>query len=201
MPTGRRVCESLHFVALAVWLGSLVMAGAVAAQVFPLLRALDAKVPDHDGFTGEQWLIVAGRVGDMVFTTTDFIQLAAVLVAVATLIASIAVYKLSPRRISTLVRSTALAVALLLVAYQLIILGPAMQQELHAYWTAAQAGNNDTAQAHRQAFDALHPRASRTLGTSALAVLATIVAGVWSITNAASSEDDKDAPRTPAGES
>ncbi len=181
MRTGQKVCESVHFAALAVWLGSLVMAGAVAAQVFPQLKALDARVPDHEGFTGEQWLIVAGRVGDMVFQTTDIIQFLAVLIATITLGVSIRVFGLSARRISTLLRSAALGAGLLLVAYQLLLLGPSMQQDLKAYWAAAQVGDNATAQIHREAFDARHPQATRALAGSALVVLLTLVSGVWSI--------------------
>ncbi len=189
MRVGQKVCESVHFVALAVWLGSLVMAGAVAAQVFPLLRAMDARVPDHPGFTGEQWLIVGGRVGDMVFTTSDFIQFFAVLIAVFTLVVSIGVFKLSARRISTLVRAVALGGSLLVVAYQLLVLGPTMQHELRAYWSAAQGGDNESAQLHREAFDALHPRATWALAGSSLAVLITLVGGVWSIAGAREPND------------
>ena len=181
MRTMLKVSEAVHALALAVWLGSLVMAGAVAAQVFPLIRDLDPSMPGHEGFEGEHWLILAGHVGQMTFNTTDLIQFVCVLLAVLSLIASLGAFGLPMRRFSVLARACAMGAAGLLVAYELFVLGPAMQQDLTQYWEAARVGDNALAQAAREAFMARHPEASRVLGLTALAVSIAIVAQVFSL--------------------
>ncbi len=199
MRTMLKVSESVHALALAVWLGSLVMAGAVAAQVFPLIRGLDPSMPGHEGFEGEHWLIVAGHVGQMTFNTTDLIQFVCVLLAVLSLIASLGAFGLPMRRYSVLARACALGAAGLLVAYELLVLGPAMQQDLAKYWEAARVGENTLAQAAREAFMARHPVASRTLGLTAMAVAVAIVAQVFSLL--ASNPKRGSTPATDPGES
>lgn len=178
---GWRVCEGVHGVALAVWLGGLVMSGAIAAQLFPLVRAMDPVAPGYERYEGDQWLIVAGRIGDMVFATGDVVQFLCACVALLTLVASVAIFRLSARRISTLVRAIALGAGVILVAYQIFALGPAMQEDLRAYWRAASAGDNDLAGVHRDRFSLRHPEASRVLGLTALAVLVGVVGSVWSV--------------------
>ncbi len=183
-----KISESVHALAMGVWLGSLVMAGAVAAQVFPLIRDLNPSMPGHEGFEGEHWLIVAGHVGQMTFNTTDLIQFVCALVAVLSLVASLGVFALPMRRISVLARACALGAALILVAYELFVLGPAMEQDLVQYWEAARAGDNALAQSAREAFMARHPEASRVLGLTALSVAVAIVGQVFSLLGASTSD-------------
>ncbi len=181
MPTMLKISEAIHALALAIWLGSLVMAGAVAAQVFPLIRDLDPRVPGHEAFDGEHWLIVAGHVGQMTFNTTDLIQFVCAMMAMLTLIGSLGLFGLPMRRLSVLSRACALGAAIILVAYELLVLGPAMQQDLVQYWNAARAGDNALARSAREAFMARHPEASRVLGLTALAVTVALVAQVFSL--------------------
>ncbi|MCC5785929.1 MAG: hypothetical protein JJU33_04415 [Phycisphaerales bacterium] len=183
MPTGRKIAECIHLVALGLWLGSLVMTALVAAQVFKTMRELGPVLPDYGTDPADHWRIVAGHVGEFTFFSNDVIQFLCVLLAVVSLIASVWLYRLSLRRISTAVRSMLLGAAGMMVAYQLMLLGPEMNAELRAYWRAAQAGDASAAAAHRDAFAALHPRATTALSATMLAVLGCMVAGVWSITS------------------
>lgn len=176
-----KLCEAIHVAALAVWLGSLIMTGIIAARVFPMMKDIGPSLPDHAGYTGDHWLIVAGRVGDMAFTSLDMIQFGAVLIAVVTLAASIWVFGLPTRRWSTLIRALGLAVAMILVCVELFFLAPRMSSDLRAYWDAAKLGDNATAELHREAFTARHPAARNVLGGTTLAVLATLIVGAWSI--------------------
>lgn len=181
MTRGRLIAEIVHVLALGIWLGALVMAGAVAAQVFPSMRQLDPVVPTLAGFSGEHWLVVAGRVGELTFFTADLIGLIALAIATITLIGAIAVLGLPMARISTMLRAVALGGAVMLMAYQLFVLAPTMNRHLHEQWDAAAAGDNELAEAHREAFAALHPTATRVLAGLALCAGFALGAGVWSI--------------------
>ncbi|MEL6795887.1 MAG: hypothetical protein AAFO89_03605, partial [Planctomycetota bacterium] len=64
----------------------------------------------------------------------------------------------------------------------IFILGPRMNANLSDYWTAAAAGDNDTALAAQQAFMADHTPASNTLAAIAIAALALTVTGAMAIT-------------------
>lgn len=193
MTRARLIAEMVHVLALAVWLGSLVMAGAVAAQVFPLLRQLDPIIPAWTSYTGEHWLIIAGRIGEFTFFTVDLIGLVALAIAIITLIGSIVMLGLPLARISTLLRAVGLGAVVMLASYQLFVLAPTMNKHLHQQWAAAEAGDNDLAEEHRRAFSALHPTATRVLVGSALGVAMAIAAAVWSI----GVRDDRDASPYP----
>lgn len=183
MPTGRKIAECIHLVALGLWLGSLVMTALVAARVFPTMSELGPVLPGYGTDPADHWRIVAGHVGAFTFFSNDVIQFLCVLLAVVSLVASVWLYGLSLRRISTAIRSMLLGAAGMLVAYQLLLLAPEMNAELKAYWRAAEAGDASAADLHRDAFAALHPRATTALSTTMLAVLGCLVAGVWSITS------------------
>lgn len=183
MPTGRKIAECIHLVALGLWLGSLVMTAIVAARVFPTMSRLGPVLPDFQTDPADHWRIVAGHVGEFAFFSNDVIQFLGVLLATVSLVASVWLYKLSLRRISTAIRSMLLGAAGMLVAYQIMLLAPEMNAELKAFWAAARAGDEQAAALHRNNFAALHPRATATLSATMLAVLGCMVAGVWSITS------------------
>ncbi|MBX3363579.1 MAG: hypothetical protein KF866_02330 [Phycisphaeraceae bacterium] len=182
MPLGRKLCESLHLIALGLWLGVLVMAGAVAAQVFPVVKALDPLLPEFAAYTGEHWLIAAGHIGEFTFLTADFIQFGCIVLAVLTLVASIMAFGLPLARLTTLVRAGVVGIGLAIVAYQIFILAPEMNQNLRQYWTAARQGDLELATRFRDAFLARHPESRNVLAACTLCAASGIVAAVWSIT-------------------
>lgn len=198
MTTGRKVLECLHITALAVWLGSLVMAGAVAAQVFPQMRDLGPRVPSFDRFEGDHWLIVAGHVGQFTFFTADAIQFACLGVALLTLIAGIGAFGIPLARWSTFLRALALGCAVLIIGYQVLLLGPEMNRHLREYWDAAQAGDNAAAEIRRQAFMDRHPASRSLLVASTLSALGALVAAVWSVASAGERKREFDGSATPS---
>lgn len=185
----RRLIETIHLICLGTWLGAIVMTAAVAAQVFPRIKTLDPRIPSYSAYEGDHWLIVAGHVGEFTFLTCDIIQFACVVMALLTLIACVLAGGLPLKRLTTLVRASALAACLLLVAYQVLILAPEMNQQLREHWRAAKAGEHDAAQAARDAFNALHPRASLVLAATAVGVMFAIGSAVWSMGRSARESD------------
>lgn len=181
MSTARRIGEAVHVAALGVWLGALILAGAVAATVFPLMRDLDPTLAAYPGYDGPHWMLAAGKVADRGFFFADVVQFFGMTLALGTFIL-ITLGRGAERRWSTFVRAAILLTLLGVLSYQFFVLNPRMQDNLHAYWLAAAAGDTPTAETHRQAFSADHPTASRVMGANAALVLAALVAAAASRT-------------------
>lgn len=179
----RRALEAAHAVTLGLWLGVLVMGAVVAGRTFPMMRDLDPALPAYGG--DEHWRIAAGHVAAFIFSVVDVAQFVAVLLAVLTLTAIVRLRGAMLGRVSALVRAIALGVAMLLVAAQLLLIGPRITASMHRSWAAAQQGDLAAAEAQREAVAFWHPWASRTLGATALCVLVALGAGVWSASGAA----------------
>jgi len=175
-----RVAESVHLFSLALWLGGVVMSGVVAAVVFPLMRDLDPTLGAYPEFTGDHANLGAGRIAARVFLIADGVQFVCGFGALAALAVLILRGALSNRRLTHGVRVVAMAVALTSLSYQLLLLAPRMDRNLSAYWAAAEAGDNQSAETARLAFNEDHPTASRTLSITAFAVATTLAFGLWS---------------------
>jgi hypothetical protein len=184
MKAGRRVVESVHTVALALWLGALVMTAVSAATLFPTMHRLEPELPAYAGYTGPHWLIAGGHIVQKMFWACDVVQFAGMLIAGVTFAAAIMWFGLSTRRVSTFVRVVLLLALVGVLSYRLGFLEPEMTQNLRAYWSAAAAGDNATAARFKKAFDAGHPIQSRMLGLTAGLVLAALIAGIWSFARA-----------------
>jgi hypothetical protein len=181
MSRGRRICESIHIAVLGVWLGAILLAGAAAAVVFPLMKDLNPTLPRFAKYDGPHWLLAGGKVGQLVFFALDLVQFVCVLTAGATLVVSLVWMGLPVRRWSTFLRIALLLALVGVLAYQFGVLAPDLQANLRSYWAAAEAGDNVSAAAFREAFDRGHPLATRLLGSTAAAVLASIAVATWSI--------------------
>jgi hypothetical protein len=182
-PTLARIGETVHLTALGVWSGALFGAGVAAAVAFPTMRGLEPTLATYPGYTGEHWMLAAGRVAARVFLVTDAVQFAcAVLTVGGFALAAAAGPKL--RSWLRFLRATALGIAFLLVSFHLLIQGPRMDRDLRAYWDAAAAGDNATAATHQQAFSDQHTTASSVMTATFVATLATMALGVWSVSGA-----------------
>lgn len=179
-PTLHRIGETLHLTALGVWAGALFGAGVAAAVAFPTMRDLEPVLGAYPAYTGEHWMLAAGRVAARVFVITDIAQFACALLAIAGF--ALATWA-GDRRRSWLrfFRAAALGAAFLLVSYHLLIQAPRMDRDLRAYWDAAAAGDNDAALIHQEAFSRQHPNASRTMTATFVATLASLGLGAWSL--------------------
>lgn len=180
MTRWRAFCETVHIVALALWLGAAVSAGAQAAAAFPLMKSLDPRLPAFSHYTGEHWLIAGGKIAQRGFLVADVVQFPAALLAFGTLGWMIAARTLAPHRASTIVRSLALAIALAAFASLLLIVTPRFNTALTAYWQAALAGDNASTATHKAAVDELHPMLSNLMGVMAASVFIALIAGIRS---------------------
>lgn len=179
MLTGRKLAECIHLTALAIWLGAMLMGGGVAAFVFPTMASLDPQLASYAAYPESHGVIVAGFIGEFIFFVLDATGLLAIFVAIVSLVTA-AVYRMSLRRISTLVRASCLGLAMMALAYQLLSIAPQMKMYLDEFRMAAQAGELEAAAQARAAFRELHPLSSNVLAVTVLAVLGAFVSGVWS---------------------
>jgi hypothetical protein len=180
MERWKAFCHTIHLVALGLWVGVLLSAGAFAASVFPIMKGLDPRLPAFDKYTGEHWLIAGGKVAQRIFLITDIVQFVCAVLSIATLGCMIWLFGLPRRRPATIVRAIALGVALACAAGSIIIVAPQLNAALRLYWAAAEAGNLEAVAPHRAAVDQLHPLSSRLMGGTFVCVLIAFVAGAWS---------------------
>lgn len=174
----RRVGETIHLITLGFWLGALFMTGVTAARVFPVMRDLEPGLGAYPAYTGEHWSLGAGRIAAEVFIFSDGVQFACAFISFATLGLGLMLWL--RRSITTVVRTIAVGLCLALVSYYLFMLTPQMIGHLDTYWTAAAAGNNEAAEQAKTAFDAMHPIATKVMGTQAVLVLIALVSGCLS---------------------
>jgi len=173
----RRLLETVHLTATGLWAGSLAMAGASAAIIFPAVKKLSPTLPGYAGYEGEHWKLAAGKVASRVFLVTDAVSLACMIVTGLTLGAVVAGRDAWRRPIATSARLIALFGALGLLTYSFFFLGPRMNGNMRRYWEEAEAGNTQSAQAFQAAFDADHPTASMVMTATFVCVLALLVSG------------------------
>jgi len=169
----RPILETVHLGALGVWAGAVAMTAVVAAVIFPEMMALDPSLPEFSAYPGEHGIIAAGWVMARVFLALDWIQLVCGALAGATVLA-IAVGD-GVRLRWTRVALTLAACGVL--AWYLLAGAQPMGADLASFYRHAQAGEVETADQFRDAFDARHPTASRGLGSIGVLALVALVAG------------------------
>ncbi|MEZ6243677.1 MAG: hypothetical protein R3B57_11625 [Phycisphaerales bacterium] len=186
--TGHRLCETIHLAAAGIWLGVLFMSGGVAAIIFKTTPRLSPHLGAFDTYTGDHARLAAGYIQNEVFKLTDVTQFVAALVCLGSMIALIAAYKMPLRSIVGAVRLIALMLALSALSYYMLILTPRMSENLRAFYAAAAAGENETAETFRLAFDADHPAATNSFAVVTIGVLVVFISGLWSVTGSARRE-------------
>lgn len=171
----------MHLTALGVWCGTLVGAGITAAVTFPTMRDLAPTLGAYPNYTGEHWMLGAGRVAGRVFWITDTVQFVCAMLTVVGFGLAFVGRGHARRSWMMFLRALGTGAAFLLVSWHLLILAPSMDRDLRAYWDAAATGQNEVAETHRAAFSERHPTASRTIGATAVVTLATLALGAWSL--------------------
>lgn len=179
MSPWKAFCHTVHVVALGLWMGTIVMAGATAAVLFPTMKGLDPRLPQFTAYAGEHWRLAAGRIGQQVFLICDLIQFACAVLAIGTFLVQVFLLGLARRRGQAMLRGFLLAIAMSGIAGELLILAPAMNASLKAYWAAAQSGDGAAAAVHQKAFSDLHPMATNVLVITLLAVACSLIAAAW----------------------
>jgi hypothetical protein len=143
-PLFSRVCQILHLLALAVWLGSVAMSGVVAAIVFPLMGTLEPTLATYPSYEGNHATLTAGLVASKVFFTVDTIQFVCASLALGTMVVLIA-RGYSLNTLTRVFRVIFLCMTLALLSYHLFFFMPTLTRTLNGYWDFAKMGN--TAQA------------------------------------------------------
>ncbi len=182
----RTLGESVGVTALGLWFGALVMTSATAGIVFPVVKKLDPRLPEFSAYSGEHWMLAAGRVMYNVFFAADVVQVTCAAFAGLAL----AVLAFSGDRAGSVwasrVRGAGLITAVALLVADLAWLKPQMNRALLAYWDAAKAGDNTRAEALREAFRSMHPTATALLLCGTLAVFVALIGSAWRICSARS---------------
>jgi hypothetical protein len=181
----RPTLETANLAALGVWLGALVMTGAAAAIAFPTMRDLDPSLPAFASYPQDHWTIAAGMVMARVFFVCDAVQLACATVAGVSLVGLYATGVVAKKRAAQVIRAAVLAALVVSLLQYLVFPAREMAEHLDTFWTAAKAGDLETADAARGAFDRLHPQASLRLSLHAAGVLIALVVGAWAATTPA----------------
>jgi len=174
----RPLLETVHLSALGVWAGAVAMTAATAAVIFPEMKALDPSLPEFSAYPGEHGIIAAGWVMARVFLALDWIQLVCGALAGATVLLIAARQGVRLRWVRVALTLAACGV----LAWYLLSVAQPMGADLAAFYRHAQAGEVETANRFRDAFDARHPTASRGLGSIGLLALVALFAGGLSAT-------------------
>lgn len=188
------VSEGVHLLALGVWLGAVVMAGMSAMVVFPTMEGLEPALPAYAAYDGDHSALAAGRVMFAVFFACDLVQLCAAFFVVMPFVAAAFGLGLSMRRPVNAVRGILVFVLAAMLAFHLVALTPAMNQDLQAYWTAASEGDAAAAAAHKASFDSRHPTARLVLTAMTLGLAIAFITGVWSVATAGRAESREGVP-------
>jgi hypothetical protein len=165
--------------ALAVWLGVIIMTGVAAARTFPILRDLKPTLAEYPAYTGDHWLLAAGKVANSVFFFSNLAQLLCFLATVATLVLLTVQKQLT--FVVAAARWACVAVLTCVLTYYLLVLGTRMNANLTQYWEAAAAGDTTRAEVFQAAFSADHPRSSAALGALAVLLLIALVVNGWTM--------------------
>lgn len=184
MSSWKTFCETVHAVALALWLGFVVAAGTFAALVFGVTRSFDPRLPEFEAYTGKHYLIIGGKMAQTVFFAADVVQFVCAMLAVLTLIALFKIRSDESRRPAMIMRASSLVVAVASLASLLLVVNPKLVAATAAYWRAAKAGDMDGALSHQTIAGDTHPYASALMVTTALMVLASLISCVWSLSSA-----------------
>lgn len=178
----RRLLELCHLAPLGIWCGMLLLAGFTAATTFPTVKALNPALPGLEGYSGEQWKLVAGRVMDPVFGAVTWAGAVIALWLALSLFVMLGLCGLSLARRVNAVRGIVVGLLLGLAGYDALVLRPQMTSELRAHWEAVDAGDYELSAQHQAAFEELHPRASFVLQAEAVIGVLALGLGIWSAT-------------------
>lgn len=181
-----KLCNLVYWLALAVWLGALMTGGIAAAFVFGTLPDLGVELARYAGFytadPAAHANLAAGHIMERVFTATAFIQVGAVVLAILTMLCQFVFFQVSLRRASNFVRGLTLSAAAIIFGFYFFGQAPRFNAALRSYWRAAEAGDLNAADAHKQALDALHPRMELAIQFQLICVIAGVAGSAVALT-------------------
>lgn len=158
---GRRLIDVIFWLALVLWLATILAAGVNAAAAFIVLPDAAVLIERYGDLPpAQQSRLVAGLVTEPVFTIADLVQFA--LVPITVLALALQWFRPCGRRAGAtdVLRTICIAGAAGLFLYRAFLIMPDLNTHLQSYRTAAEAGELEQAATARAAFDVLHPLAS-----------------------------------------
>lgn len=179
MPFSRSTLESVHIVALGLWVGTLGMAGAAAAIVFPMMRDLDPTLAIYAAYPEPHWRLAAGHVAASLFFISDLVQLVCAGLAGLALTLMVLLKRAAWPDRALAGRFVIMTLLLALLSYRFFILAPRMDQSLAKYRSAAQIGDVASAATHAAEFNDDHPIASNTMSATFVLALGGLILGAW----------------------
>jgi small-conductance mechanosensitive channel len=173
------LCQVVCVAGLGVWLGAVLVAGAIAAAIFPMMRELAPTLGSYAQYSGEHWRLAGGEVASRVFLIADTTQfICAVLTAASTGFLAIAQVRRG-RSIHMAARVLMTGLTMAVFCYAFFVVAPRMAVALKAYRSAAARGDAAEAEIHQAQFAAMHPTASALMIATAAGVLVTLVLAAW----------------------
>lgn len=165
---------------MGIWVGTLGMAGASAAIIFPTMRSLEPTLGAYPLYTEPHWRLAAGHVAAKLFFASDLVQL--VCAPLGGLALVLMVLKKAVPWPSRLIAARLVVLTLLMavLSYRFFVLAPRMDRDLSLYRAAASTGEMEPAAQHLAAFNVDHPTASRIMTTTFVLALLGLVTGAWS---------------------
>ena len=190
------VLGGVHAVALTLWIALLVAAGVAAAGAFATLPDLGISLRGYESFatgdSSDHGRLAAGKMLERIFTAIDFAQIPLAAIALAAFALQLILSGDRWRRPANVIRAACMVAAAALLTFHMAFIAPRMNSRLQAYWSAARAGDTDTALAHRDAFNQYHPRAELIMQSNLLLLL--IAAGAAGASPVQRSSPSSDGP-------
>ncbi|MCW5769346.1 MAG: hypothetical protein KIT19_11750 [Phycisphaeraceae bacterium] len=177
---GRVFLECVHVIAMGLWVGSLGMAGAAAAIIFPTMKSLEPTLGAYPLYTEPHWRLAAGHIAAQLFFVSDIVQLICAPLAGIALVLLVLQRRVPwPSRLIA-GRLVVLTLLMAMLSYRFFLLAPRMDRELSLYRAAASAGEMPVAETHLVGFNSDHPTASRVMTATFMLAFAGLALGAWS---------------------
>jgi len=158
---------------LGIWLGTVLLSGAVAAVAFPVMKQLNPQIPTLAA-AREPWMIAAGEIGRRGFKMAGYVQLA---VGAGCLLAAFSAWgsRSGVPRAPRIIGICALIVSLGLLASS-TWLQVRMNDTFEQHVAAVRANDLPKADALMATFQGMHPPSTRIMSGMAISVLLAMIA-------------------------
>lgn len=190
-----RLCVTAYWLALTIWLGVLIAAGATAIAAFGTLPELGVAFPQAEGVypagSAEAGRFTAGFVAQPVFDLAARVMWFCVPVAAATALLLRVNLRFPSRSWPDRVRVAALTAAVLLALIHVLVLAPRMRVALGDYRSAVFQGDAVAAAAHKATFDADHRRSDPLLRTTGILLFGVIVLSAYTFSPRRAARNDQ----------
>ena len=194
-----KLCNIIYWLGLQLWLAGVLAAGIAAVFVFARLPDLGVSLERYAAYTPADQpdahaILAGGYIMEGIFTTADFIAIAAAGMVVVTLCCQLLFFRYQIKRPANIIRSLCIVIATGILIYHVTTPAPDFNRTLRQYWNHAEAGDMTLATADQKRLDALHPQLRMLLQTNACLLFIAIMASAAAMTQ----EKNRDVPQSTA---